>query len=373
MRVIVCPDSFKGSLSAVEAAAAMEAGIRSARPDAETVAIPLADGGEGTVAALMRGTGGRIVRMTATGPLGRAVDGFYGISADGRTAVIEMAAAAGLGLVPERERNPLRTTTRGVGELLRHAYAAGCRQFVLGIGGSATNDGGAGALAALGVRFLDAAGRDIADGGAALATLQRIDTRGLCFRLGDVRVRVACDVQNPLIGPQGASAVYGPQKGADPDKVRQLDAALAKYARVIEKDLGVDVSTLPGGGAAGGMGAGLVAMLGGTLESGIDMVLDVTGFDGHLQGASLAITGEGRVDGQTACGKTVSGVLRRAQRACVPVVILAGSVGEGLEPLYAMGAAAIQRVAPASVPAEESMRRAGEFVEQAAAEVMRRF
>lgn len=373
LRIIICPDSFKGSLSALEAASAINAGVIAAIADASTEIVPLADGGEGTVDALVGATDGEIVRLTVTGPVGRPIEAFYGILGGGQVAVIEMAAASGLSLVPEDERNPLLTTTYGVGELIYSAYARGCRKFIIGIGGSATNDGGAGAMAALGARFMDSEGRQLPLGGGALARLERIDTSSMRIDLKQIEVRVACDVTNPLVGPEGASAVYGPQKGATPEMVEELDNALSKYASVILKDLGVDVAHMPGAGAAGGLGAGLAAFLGARLESGINIVLDVLKFDERVRRSDLVITGEGRVDFQTVFGKTISGVLAHAQPLGVPVVIVAGSVGQGTEALYDRGATAIFSIAPGPITLDESLARSRELLTRAAENVARLF
>ncbi len=328
MKVIVCPDSFKGSLSAVEAADAMARGVQlsasSADVQIEVVRIPLADGGEGTVNALARATGGQIRKVKAHGPLMREVDSFFGISGDGMIAIIEMAAASGLCLVSDEERNPLIASTIGTGELILSAVDAGVKKIVVGIGGSATNDGGSGAMRALGARFLSQDGEELSEGGAALVDLAGIDMSGFRFPVGEIEVEVACDVTNPLCGSTGASAVFGPQKGATPEMVRLLDKALARYAEVIKNDLGKDIVDMPGAGAAGGLGAGLAAFLNAKLRSGIDMVLDAANFDEALSDADLVITGEGRVDEQTAYGKTIGGVLKRAWKAGVPVVAVAG-------------------------------------------------
>lgn len=373
-KIIICPDSFKGSLSAPDAAAAIEAGIRRALPHAQTTAIPLADGGEGTVDALVRATRGKIIPVSVTGPLARPVEAFYGILGGGKTAVIEMAAAAGLDLVPVDERNPLVTTTYGVGELILSAYARGCRKFIIGIGGSATNDGGAGAMSALGVRFLDRLGDELPPGGAALSRLDRIDASGLRIDPRQVEVRVACDVTNPLTGPEGASVVYGPQKGATPAMVEELDRALADYSRVMAAQLGRDVAEMPGAGAAGGLGAGLAAFLGAKLESGIEIVLDVLKFDERVEGADLVITGEGRIDAQTAFGKTISGVLNHTKRVGdIPLVLFAGSVGDGADILYDHGATAIFSIAPGPISLDESVDRGAELLSRTAENVTRLF
>ncbi len=308
--------------------------------------LPVADGGEGTVQALVEATSGQLIPARVTGPLGTSVESCFGIlgsSAPGEppTAVIEMAAAAGLPLVPPAKRDPRITTTYGVGELIRQALDLGCRRLIIGIGGSATNDGGAGMAQALGASLLDAQGADLPPGGAALARLDRIQVTGLDARLQETTILVACDVTNPLCGPEGASAIYGPQKGATPAMVAELDAALAHYATIIKRDLGKDVRDLPGTGAAGGLGAGLLAFLKATLTPGAPLILDTLGFDSHLRGASLLFTAEGRIDQQTTYGKAVAAVAARAKAAGVPVIALAGSLGPGYETLYQMGIDAI--------------------------------
>jgi glycerate kinase len=324
MKIVIAPDSFKESLSAADVARHIVAGFKCIYPDADYVALPMADGGEGTVDALVTATGGRLVHATVTGPQSAPIAAFFGLIDRDRTAVIEIAAACGLAAVPPRRRNPLTTTTRGCGELILAALDQGCRHLILGLGGSATNDGGAGMLQALGARLCDTDGTSIGPGGGALARLAHIDLSGLDPRLQACRIDVACDVDNPLLGPDGASAVFGPQKGATPEQVAILDRNLAHYAALIERDQGLDVRTLPGGGAAGGMGAALSALLGARLRPGIDIVIEAAGLDSALLDADLLITGEGRIDGQTVRGKTPCGVARAARRHRVPVVAIAG-------------------------------------------------
>jgi glycerate kinase len=372
MRIIICPDSFKGSISAADAAFAIDSGVKRALPTVITDCIPLADGGEGTIDAIINALGGEIVMAQVTGPLGLPVDAVYGVVDNRNTAVIEMSQAAGLHLVPN-SCDPRYTTTYGVGELILYAYKRGCRKFIVGIGGSATNDGGAGAMSALGIRFLDAEEQILPNGGAALSKLAKIDTSGLKLNLNEVEIRVACDVTNPLIGPAGASAVYGPQKGATPETVVELDAALANYAQIIKSDLGIDIAYIPGAGAAGGLGGGLAAFLSGRLESGIDIVFDVTNFSERIKGTDLIITGEGRVDEQSGFGKTISGVVNYAHTADIPVVILAGSIGKGIEVLYSLGATAIFSIAPGPITIEESILRVGELLSLSAENCIRLF
>ena len=337
MKIIVAPNAFKGSLSATQAAKAIARGVREVLPDAEVVEIPVADGGEGTVEALVSAHRGTYEWLTVDGPLGDPVLASYGLIDGGKTAAVELASASGYVLVSPATRDPRKASTYGFGQLLEAARASGARSVIAGIGGSATNDGGAGMAQALGYRFLDAAGDDLPRGGDALLRLERIDDSGLNPGWRSVQVRVACDVTNPLTGPEGASAVYGPQKGADPATVRLLDRALGHLAVVIERQYGKRVADIPGAGAAGGAGAGLMAFLDAKLVSGAALVVDASGFDEALPGAQLVITGEGRADGQTAYGKAPGEVGRRAHAAGVPAVLLAGSKGAGWEALLTKG------------------------------------
>lgn len=357
-KIVIAPDSYKESLSALEVAQAVAAGFREIFPDAEYVLVPVADGGEGTVDAMVAATGGRRERVTVGGPLGEPVEAFYGLTGDGRTAVIEMAAASGLALVPPARRNPLVTSSRGTGELIRAALDAGARRFILGIGGSATNDGGAGMVQALGARLLDAQGRDIGPGGGALAELERIDVSGLDARLAECRIEVACDVDNPLTGARGASAVFGPQKGATPAMVQALDANLARFARIVERDLGVAVEAAPGAGAAGGMGAAMMAFFGATLKPGIEIVTAAVDLDGHVRDADLVITGEGRIDFQTVHGKTPIGVARVARRHGKPVIGIAGSLGAAVGVVHEHGIDAVFSVLNRPCTLDEALRDA---------------
>ncbi len=366
MKIIIAPDSFKGSLTATQAAESIAAGVRRALPDAELALIPLADGGEGTVEALVKATGGRVVPAEATDPLGNKIESFFGILGDGETAVVEMAAASGLPLVPDDLRNPMRTTTYGTGELIKAALDSGCRKLILGIGGSATNDGGVGAAQALGGSFTDTDGNEVGFGGGELARIRSIDLSNLDTRIGETEIVVACDVDNPLTGARGASAVFGPQKGASPQMVAGLDAGLHNLAEVIRRDLGVDVELLPGAGAAGGLGAASVAFLGAGLKSGIEIVLDATHFADHLNGASLVITGEGKIDAQTLQGKTINGVLRAARSAEVPVLALAGSVEPDGRELLNHGAVAVLPIVTEPIPLIEAFARASELLSCAA-------
>jgi glycerate 2-kinase len=332
MRIVIAPNAFKGSLSALEAATAIAEGVRIAAPDADLVLVPIADGGDGTVDALVQATQGERRTRRVRGPLGDPVDAEYGLIDEGSAAVIEMAKAAGLALVPPDKRDPRVTTTYGVGELMQHAFDAGARRFIVGIGGSATNDGGAGMAQALGYHLLDENGRELPPGGLALKRLARIHVGGVHADWKEAEVDVACDVTNPLTGPRGASAVYGPQKGATPEMVAELDAALHHFADTIRRDLGVDVEPLPGAGAAGGLGAGLVAFSGARLRPGAEMVMEALRLDERLTSAQLVITGEGRIDSQTArFGKGPAAVARHAKQAGIPVVAIGGSVADETE------------------------------------------
>ena len=371
MKIVIAPQGFKAGISGLEAAQAIARGVTAAVPGAETVLAPVADGGDGTLNALVDGTGGEVFTSTVTGPLGQPLEAQWGVMDDGSTAVIEMALASGLALVPQRRRNPRVTTTAGTGEIVKEALERGYTRIIVGLGGSATNDGGAGFASALGARFLDSEGRPLPPGGSALARLHRIEHSDLHPGLADATIIAATDVTNPLCGPDGASAVFGPQKGANPEMVRELDAALANYARVVARDVGSDVSKQPGAGAAGGLGAGLMAFAGATLQSGIDMVCEVLNFDALLQDADLVITGEGRADRSTIFNKAPVGVARHAQAHGVPTVLLAGSLGPGYEELYDHSVAAVVCIADRPMSFEQSLSRSGELLESAAEHAMR--
>ncbi|GAX89502.1 glycerate kinase [Effusibacillus lacus] len=371
MKFVVAPDSYKGSLTAREACEAMEKGIRKVVPDANVIKVPMADGGEGTVQSLVDATGGRILTHAVTNPIGEKVTAKYGILGDGETAVIEMAEASGLYLVPKDRRNPLHTTTFGTGELIRAALDHGCRKFILGIGGSATNDGGIGMAQALGVKFLDDSGTDLPFGGGSLGQLSRIDLAGIDPRLKECTFTVACDVDNPLTGPQGASHVFGPQKGATPDMIQILDQNLLHYSQIIERDLGKSIRELPGAGAAGGLGAGMVAFLGAVLKRGVDIVIEATGIEEKVAGADLVFSGEGQVDFQTERGKTPFGVAKVAQRAGVPVILVAGSIGEGVEILYQHGVQSVFSMVNRPMTLEEAMENAHVLLEAAIERIVR--
>ncbi|EIV2083064.1 glycerate kinase [Klebsiella aerogenes] len=369
MKIVIAPDSYKESLSALDVATAIETGFREIYPHAEYVKVPVADGGEGTVEAMVAATQGHIVQVSVTGPLGEPVNAFYGLSGDMRCAYIEMAAASGLESVPPTRRNPLLTTSWGTGELIRHALDAGVSQIIIGIGGSATNDGGAGMAQALGAKLLNAGQQQIAPGGGALETLARIDLSELDPRLADCRIDVACDVTNPLTGPQGASAVFGPQKGATAAMIERLDRGLQHFAQIIDRDLDIDVLSLEGGGAAGGMGAALYAFCGANLRPGIEIVTDALGLADLVADADLVITGEGRIDSQTIHGKVPVGVAKVAKRYNVPVIGIAGSLTADVGVVHQHGLDAVFSVLYSVCTLDEALANAAANVRMTARNV----
>ena len=371
MRIVISPDSYKGSVSALGVAQAMKRGIRRVFPDAEISLAPIADGGEGTVEALVTATGGEFCQTVVTGPLGEPVTAQWGILGDGVTAVIEMAAASGLPLVPPDRRDPRLTTTYGTGELMRAALDRGLLRLIIGIGGSATNDGGAGMAEALGVRFLDGSGQSLAPGGAALARLATIDLRDLDPRLQTTQIQVACDVDNPLCGPRGASAVYSPQKGATPTMVAELDGALRHYGGIAAQTFGCDVSDQPGAGAAGGLGAALLWFANARLQPGIEIVIAATGLQELIRQADWVITGEGATDYQTAFGKAPVGIAKVAREYNVPVVCLSGGLGRDYQAVYASGIAAIASTTPRPMALDECLAAGPALIEDAAERLAR--
>lgn len=326
MKVVIAIDSLKGSLSSMEAGMAIKDGILAAKPDAEVIVKPLADGGEGTTDALIEGMNGERIDLTVTGPMHTPVDAYYGYLKDTNTAVMEMASAAGITLVPDSEKNPLLATSYGVGEMINDAIQRGCRNFIIGIGGSVTNDGGIGMLKALGVRFLDENGEDAGEGGQALAKVARIDVSGMNPLLKECHIQVACDVNNPLCGENGSTYVYGPQKGVTEDMKKTLDEAMAHFARVTSETLENDYMNIPGAGAAGGLGYAFLAYTGAALTPGIELILDAVELEEELSGADVVVTGEGRLDFQTAMGKAPVGVARLAKKYNAKVIAFAGSV-----------------------------------------------
>lgn len=358
MKIIIAPDSFKESLSAAEVAAAIKAGFSQVFPDAEYHCIPVADGGEGTTEALVLSTEGRFIHSDALDPLGNPITARWGILGDGHTAIIETAAASGLDLVPMAYRNPMRASSYGTGQLIAAALEHKVKHIIIGLGGSATNDGGAGMLAALGARLLDSAGTPLATGAEALSALAELDISTLDPRLNEVSFSVACDVDNPLLGSEGASAIFGPQKGATPAQIVQLDQNLKHFAQFLSQHYGQDVAAIPGAGAAGGLGAALFALFRTQPRSGIDIVLDAVSFDQQLQGAHLVITGEGRIDHQSLRGKTPVGVAKRAQQLGIPVIALAGSKTQDEAALNGCGIDAMFSVVPGVMHLADALQQA---------------
>jgi glycerate kinase len=359
-KIIIAPDSFKGSVSSVGAADAIKEGFEK-EGFSNIVCVPMADGGEGTVEAMIAATGGKIIHLKAKGPMGEEVGAFYGIMGDNKTAVIEMAAASGLPLV-KGGKNPLAATTYGTGQLMADASDKGCTKLILGIGGSATNDGGTGMARALGIRFLDENGKDLPEGGGALINLAQIDMSGFDTRFNSIDIEVACDVDNPLCGENGASAVYGPQKGATPGMVKQLDAALLNLAAVVKSDLGKEILSLPGSGAAGGLGGGLVAFASAKLKKGIDIIMDAAGMDALIKTADLVITGEGQTDFQTAFGKVPAGIASLCKKHGKPLVCISGGLGENYEALYDIGITSIFSICDRPMSLDYAMENACELL-----------
>lgn len=371
MRIVIAPDSFKGSLTAAEVAVSIEKGIKKVFKNAEIIKIPMADGGEGTVQSLVDFTNGKIVNLKVKGPLLEETEAFYGILGDENTAVIEMAAASGLPLLTKEQRNPLKTTTFGTGELIKDALNRGIKNFIIGIGGSATNDGGAGMLQALGVRLLDESGSDIGFGGESLERLHKIDLSDMDERIKLCSITAACDVDNPLCGERGASYVFGPQKGADGEMIKILDGNLEHYADVIEKQLGISVKDYPGAGAAGGLGAALLAFLNATLKKGINIVMETVKLEEKIKGADLVITGEGMIDYQTQFGKTPYGVASMAKKYDIPVIAVAGSIGKNAEELYDKGFNSIFSIVDKPMTLEEAIDNADILLQKTAERIMR--
>lgn len=371
MKVIIAPDSFKESIDALGVANAIEKGFRKVFPDVDIVKIPMADGGEGTVQSIISVTNGKIMRKNVTGPLGETVEAYFGILGDRQTAIIEMAAASGLHLVPKEKRNPLWMTTKGTGELILAAVEAGATKIIIGLGGSATNDGGMGMAKALGIKFLDDDGKEIGDGGGNLSKLAKIDVSNMDPRLQNLKILVACDVESPLIGENGASRIFGPQKGASPSMIQQLDENLAHYAEIIKRDIGKDVAHLPGSGAAGGLGAGLIAFLNAELKSGVELVLEATNFKEQLKDAELVITGEGKIDSQTIYGKTPIGVAKLAKESGVPVIAIAGNLSHDFEVVYDYGIDALFSIVPGVTTIEEALSKAAMNIENTATNIAR--
>lgn len=370
-RYLCAPDSFKESLTAMEAARAMAQGIENADHDAEVRCLPMADGGEGTARALVDATGGSMRAVPVHDPLGRPVEGHFGLLADGTTAVVGTAEASGLALLEAKERNPLIASSYGTGELMLAAVRSGAKRIIVGLGGSATNDAGAGLLQALGVRLLDKNGNDLAHGGAALANLTTIDISTMDPALKNVAITAACDVTNPLTGPTGASAVFGPQKGASKDDVATLDAALAHFAQVIDSQLGVAVNDVPAAGAAGGIGAALKGFLNAEFRPGIAIVIEQSGLDAAAQWADVVFTGEGSIDFQTKFGKTPAGVAETAKRHGKPVIAVAGHIGTGIDELHEVGIDAVFGIAPGAASLSELLADAAANVTRTTEQIVR--
>jgi len=371
MKIIIAPDSFKGCLTSPDVAKFIEMGIRNVFPDANIKLVPLADGGEGTVVTLVTATNGKIFHKKVHDPLMREITAHFGVLGDGETAVIEMASASGIELLKENERNPWKTTSYGTGELIKHALKKSCRKIIIGIGGSATNDAGTGMLQALGIQFLDANKCEIESGGGALKDLVSIKTDKLDQRLKESKIIIASDVLNPLLGKSGASVVYGPQKGADSNMVIQLDSNLQHFSDVVRQQQGVSVENIPGSGAAGGLGAGILAFLPSEIKQGFDIVKEVVELEKHMQDADLVITAEGKIDSQTAYGKTPAGVAGIAGKYNIPVIAFAGIVDKGINELYKKGFSAIIPIANKPMSIDESIKKAGELLIMAAEQSMR--
>ncbi|GIO44165.1 glycerate kinase [Paenibacillus apis] len=368
---VLAPDSFKESMTAKEVCNAMEKGLRKVFPEAEYVHVPMADGGEGTVQSLVDASGGQMLEKVVTGPLGQPVTAEFGILGDGVTGAIEMAAASGIHHVTPETKNPLITTTYGTGELIRECLDRGIKRIIIGTGGSATNDGGTGMAAALGAKFLDEAGQELPRGGGSLDKLSRIDVSALDPRLGELELIVACDVANPLCGEHGASRVFGPQKGATPQMVEQLDSNLAHYAEVVKQQLGKDVRDVPGAGAAGGLGAGLLIFTQAKLQKGIEIVIEYTELKRQIDRADYVFTGEGGIDFQTKFGKTPYGVARTAKEAGKKVIAVAGYIGEGIDTLYDIGIDAVFGIVPGAQELKKVLEEGPQNVERTCENIAR--
>lgn len=373
MKIVIAPDSFKGSLSAVEASISIERGVKKVFPHAEIVLKPMGDGGEGTMETLVTVTGGYKERAWVTGPLGQKVEAEYGVLGDSKTCVIEMASASGLSLIPKDKLNPLKTTTYGTGELVKQALDDGYHSFILAIGGSATNDGGAGMLQALGMKILDAKRKQIGFGGEELANIQSLDMSDFDSRIKSSKFMIASDVQNPLIGQHGASHVFGPQKGASLEDVVLLDSCMTNWANIVEKHTGVHLHNLPGAGAAGGIGGAFQAFFPSETRRGIDIVIEYSKLNEALLGADLVITGEGQVDFQTASGKVPMGVAQAAKSNNVSTVVIAGSIGKGIKELYQFGIVSVNSILNEPMTLNQAFERASELVEGSSEQIIRTF
>ena len=369
--ILLAPDSFKESMTAKEACIAMERGIKKVNSNINCIHVPMADGGEGTMQSLVDATGGKVYSIDVVGPLYDKIEAQYGILGNGEVGVIEMASASGIGLVPAEKRNPLLTTTYGTGELINACLDKGVKKLLIGIGGSATNDGGGGVIQALGGKLLDKEGKELGFGGGSLGKLHSIDLSGFDSRIKDVEIEVACDVTNPLCGEKGASNVFGPQKGATKEMVEILDNNLRHYAEVIKRELGKDVLDIPGAGAAGGLGAGLTAFLDGTLKKGIEMVIEYSALEEKVKDADMVWTGEGSIDFQTQYGKTPLGVATVAKKYNKPVIALAGRVGDGIEILYDKGIDSIFGIMKGVTSIDEALAKGQDNIEKTAENIIR--
>lgn len=371
MKIVVAPDSFKESLRAKEVAEIIEEGIKRVFPQVEVIKVPLADGGEGTIEAILEARGGKFISQEVASPLGERIKAHFGILDDGFTGIVEMAQASGLSLVPQSQRNPLLTTTYGTGELIKAALDRGCKRIIVGIGGSATVDGGAGMVQALGAKLLNGKGKQISFGGGSLGEIVSIDMSSLDSRVKNTEVLVASDVNNPLCGPKGAARVYGPQKGATPEMVKTLEKNLAHFAMMIKKYLNKEVKNIPGAGAAGGLGAGLIAFLGAELRPGIKLMIEASRLEKRIKGADLVISGEGRIDEQTVYGKTPVGVAEMAKKEKIPVIIIGGEIRGDVEALYERGVDAVVSCIDRILPRAEAMKEARKTLRQATERAMR--
>ena len=371
MKIVIAPQAFKGSLSALNVANAVQKGVRRIFPDAQILTCPVADGGDGTLETLVESSGGKIMETNVADPTGKPIVAQWGAMGDGNTAVIEMARTSGLALLTLEERDPLNATTYGLGEIIVSALNKGFRKFIVGIGGSATNDAGAGMAQALGIRLMDREGRNLVFGGAALQNLSVIDTSSIDQRVLESNFQIACDVNNPLTGPEGASAVYGPQKGATEENVRQLDSALGVFAEVTKRDLGKDISNLEGAGAAGGLGAGMIAFVEGHLRAGVDIVLDTVNLAEKLESADLVITGEGSIDFQTVYNKAPIGVARMAKARGIPTIGISGMLGKNYQIVHNHGIDAALSIANGPISLEESLQNAPSLISEAVEERLR--
>ncbi len=371
MKIVVAPDSFKESLRAKEVAEIIEEGIKRVFPQVEVIKVPLADGGEGTIEAILEARGGKVISQEVASPLGERIKAHFGILDDGFTGIVEMAQASGLSLVPQPQRNPLLTTTYGTGELIKATLDRGCKRIIVGIGGSATVDGGAGMVQALGANLLNGKGKQISFGGGSLGEIVSIDMSSLDSRVKNTEVLVASDVDNPLCGPKGAARVYGPQKGATPEMVKTLEKNLAHFAMMIKKYLNKEVKNIPGAGAAGGLGAGLIAFLGAELRPGIKLMIEASRLEERIKGADLVISGEGRIDEQTVYGKTPVGVAEMAKKEKIPVIIIGGEIRGDVEALYERGVDAVVSCIDRILPRAEAMKEAKETLRQATERAMR--